>query len=53
MMFVGVNSGDTVSIEIWRHGMDEIKPGVTIDEIIKLRLAKDGGDRIPLGASSL
>ena len=38
-----VNSGDTVSIETWLHGMDEIKPGVTIDEIVKLRLANDGG----------
>src|ERR1700692_2410343 len=38
-----VNSGDTVSIETWLHGMDEIKPGVAIDEIIKLRLANDGG----------
>ena len=38
-----VNSGDTVSIETWLHGMDEIKPGVTVDEIVKLRLANDGG----------
>jgi acetamidase/formamidase len=38
-----VNSGDTVSIETWRPGMDEIKPGVSMDEIIKLRLANDGG----------
>jgi acetamidase/formamidase len=38
-----VNSGDTVSIETWSHGMDEVKPGVPIDEIIKLRLANDGG----------
>ena len=38
-----VNSGDTVSIETWSHGMDEVKPGVAIDEIIKLRLANDGG----------
>ena len=46
-----VNSGDTVSIETWLHGMDEIKPGVTVDEIVKLRLANDGGGgRIPLPA---
>jgi len=38
-----IDSGDTVSIETWLHGMDEIKPGVTIDEIVKLRLANDGG----------
>jgi len=38
-----VNSGDTVSIETWLHGMDEIKPEVPIDEIVKLRLANDGG----------
>src|ERR1700688_2283931 len=38
-----VNSGDTVSIETWSHGMDEVKPGVAIDEIIKLRSANDGG----------
>src|SRR6202051_5367594 len=38
-----VNSGDIVSIETWSHGMDEVKPGVAIDEIIKLRLANDGG----------
>src|ERR1700693_1080925 len=38
-----VNSGDTVSIETWLHGMDEIKPGVAMEEIVKLRLANDGG----------
>jgi acetamidase/formamidase len=38
-----VNSGDTVSIETLRHSMDEIKPGVTMDEIVKLRLANPGG----------
>jgi hypothetical protein len=43
-----VNSGDTVSIETWSHGMDEVKPGVAIDEIIKLRLANDGGGPTPL-----
>lgn len=38
-----VNSGDTVSIETLRHSLDEIKPGVPIDEIVKLRLANPGG----------
>jgi acetamidase/formamidase family protein len=38
-----VDSGGTVSIETWLHVMDEIKPGATIDEIVKLRLANDGG----------
>ena len=40
---VTVNSGDTVSIETLRHSMDEIKPGITIDDIVKLRLANPGG----------
>jgi acetamidase/formamidase len=38
-----VNSGDTVSIETLRHAMDEIKPGASMDEIVKLRLANPGG----------
>jgi acetamidase/formamidase len=38
-----INSGDTVSIETLRHAMDEIKPGVSMDEIVKLRLANPGG----------
>jgi acetamidase/formamidase len=38
-----VNSGDTVSIETLRHSLDEIKPGVSMDEIVKLRLANPGG----------
>lgn len=38
-----VNSGDTISIETLRHSMDEIKPGATMDEIVKLRLANPGG----------
>jgi acetamidase/formamidase len=38
-----VDSGDTVSIETLRHSMDEIKPGSSIDEIVKLRLANLGG----------
>ena len=38
-----VDSGDTISIETLRHSMDEIKPGATMDEIVKLRLANPGG----------
>src|SRR6202162_6737219 len=38
-----VNSGDTVSVETLPHSMGQIKPGVSIDEIVKLRLAKPGG----------
>ncbi len=38
-----VNSGDTISIETWLHGMNEIKPGASMDEIVKLRLENDGG----------
>ena len=40
---VVVDSGDTVSIETLRHSMDEIKPGISIEEIVKLRLANPGG----------
>jgi acetamidase/formamidase len=38
-----VESGDTVSIETLRHGMDEVKPGASMDDIVKLRLANPGG----------
>jgi acetamidase/formamidase len=38
-----VDSGDTVSIETLRHAMDEIKPGASMDEIVKLRLTNPGG----------
>jgi acetamidase/formamidase len=38
-----VNSGDTVSIETLNHGMDEIKPGASIEEIVRVRLANPGG----------
>src|ERR1700741_2072738 len=38
-----INSGDTISIETWSHGMDEVKPGASMDEIVKLRLANPGG----------
>jgi acetamidase/formamidase len=38
-----VESGDSVSIETLRHGMDEVKPGASMDDIVKLRLANPGG----------
>jgi acetamidase/formamidase len=40
---VVMNSGDTVSVETLMHSLDQIKPGVEMDEIVKLRLANDGG----------
>jgi acetamidase/formamidase len=38
-----VNSGDTVSIETLSHSLGQIKPGVEMDEIVKLRKENDGG----------
>jgi acetamidase/formamidase len=38
-----VNSGDTVAIETLLHSMDQIKPGISMEEIVKLRLANPGG----------
>src|SRR5712692_6640923 len=38
-----VNSGDTVSIETWYHALDQIKPNLPMDEIVRLRLANPGG----------
>src|SRR5258708_10886753 len=38
-----VESGDSVSIETLRHGMDEVKPGASMDDIVKLRLANPRG----------
>ncbi len=40
---VAIESGDTVSIETLNHAMDEIKPGASMEEIVKLRLANPGG----------
>jgi acetamidase/formamidase len=40
---VVMNSGDTVSVETLMHSLGQIKPGVEMDEIVKLRLANDGG----------
>jgi acetamidase/formamidase len=38
-----VESGDTVSMETLSHGMDEVRPGTTMEEIVKLRLENPGG----------
>src|SRR5713101_8597256 len=38
-----VESGDTISVETLLHSLDQIKPGVTMDEIVRLRLANPGG----------
>jgi acetamidase/formamidase len=38
-----VESGDTVSMETLSHGMDAVKPGATMEEIVKLRAANPGG----------
>src|ERR1700731_1551642 len=38
-----VHSGDTVSIETLAHSLGQIKPGVGMEEIIKLRKENDGG----------
>jgi acetamidase/formamidase len=38
-----VHSGDTISIETLSHALGQIKPGVGMDEIVKLRKQNDGG----------
>jgi acetamidase/formamidase len=38
-----INSGDTVSIETLSHSLGQIKPGVGMDELVKLRKENDGG----------
>jgi acetamidase/formamidase len=38
-----IQSGDTVSIETLSHSLGQIKPGVQMDEIIKLRKENQGG----------
>jgi hypothetical protein len=38
-----VKSGDTVSIETLPHSLGQIKPGVPMDEIVRLRKANPGG----------
>jgi acetamidase/formamidase len=38
-----IHSGDTVSIETLSHSLGQIKPGVEMDEIVKLRKDNPGG----------
>jgi acetamidase/formamidase len=38
-----VESGDTVSVETWYHALDQIKPDLPMEEIVRLRLANPGG----------
>jgi acetamidase/formamidase len=38
-----MKSGDTVSIETLSHSLGQIKPGVEMDEIVRLRKANPGG----------
>jgi acetamidase/formamidase len=38
-----VNSGDTVSIETISHSLGQVKPGVDMDGLVKLRTENDGG----------
>ena len=38
-----IKSGDTVSIETLSHSLGQIKPGVGMDEIVKLRKGNPGG----------
>ena len=38
-----IESGDTVSIETMMHSHDQVKPGVDMDEIVRLRRANPGG----------
>src|SRR5580692_8702067 len=38
-----IASGDTVSIETLSHSLGQIKPGVDMDGIVKLRKENDGG----------
>jgi len=38
-----VESGDTVSVETWYHALDQIKPNLPMEDIIRLRLANPGG----------
>ena len=38
-----INSGDAVSVETMMHSLDQVKPGVPMEELVKLRLQNDGG----------
>ena len=38
-----IHSGDTVSIETLSHALGQVRAGVTMDELVKLRKQNDGG----------
>src|SRR5271154_224026 len=38
-----IHSGDTVSVETLSHSLGQIKPGVEMDEIVRLRKSNPGG----------
>ncbi|HYR56754.1 MAG TPA: acetamidase/formamidase family protein [Myxococcaceae bacterium] len=38
-----VGSGDTISIETMMHALDALQPGVSMEEIVRLRKANPGG----------
>ena len=40
---LSIKSGDSVSIETLPHSLGQIKPGVPMDEIVRLRKANPGG----------
>src|SRR5580698_6234690 len=40
---LSIKSGDTVAIETLSHSLGQIKPGVEMDEIVRLRKANPGG----------
>src|SRR5271165_4671160 len=40
---LAIHSGDTVSIETLSHSLGQIKPGVPMEEIVRLRKANPGG----------
>jgi acetamidase/formamidase len=40
---LAIHSGDTVSIQTLPHALGQIKPGVPMDEIVRLRKENDGG----------
>src|ERR1700733_1672486 len=40
---LSIKSGDTVSIETLPHSLGQIKPGVQMDEIVRLRKSNPGG----------
>jgi acetamidase/formamidase len=38
-----IHSGDRVSVETWYHALNQLSKPLSMDEIVKLRLANDGG----------